>query len=35
MTLKGLPDQWQLLAVEDASQGTDPTGKQFGERREC
>jgi class 3 adenylate cyclase/pimeloyl-ACP methyl ester carboxylesterase len=28
--LKGVPDQWQLFAVEDVSQGTDPTSELAG-----
>jgi class 3 adenylate cyclase len=28
--LKGVPNEWQLLAVEDASQASDPTGEPLG-----
>jgi class 3 adenylate cyclase len=29
-TLKGVPDQWQLLAVEDPAHGSDPAGELVG-----
>jgi class 3 adenylate cyclase len=29
-TLKGVPDQWQLLAVEDPAHGSDAAGELVG-----